>query len=157
DNIMVCKDSTGAEIAKIMDFGIAKIVEGQDVASATALHNQQSFKTRKGVVTGTPQYMSPEQAAGDPNIDGRSDLYSFGIILYEMCLGELPFKSQTAMGYLGKHIVEPPIPCKVARPDIDLPKDLERIIMKSLEKTREGRYQTAGEMLADLEKTVFPA
>jgi serine/threonine protein kinase len=157
DNIMVCTGADGAEIAKIMDFGIAKIVEGQDAATATALHNQQSFKTRKGVVTGTPQYMSPEQAAGDPNIDHRSDLYSLGVILYEMCLGELPFKSNTAMGYLGKHIVEPPIPFKVARPDIDLPKDLERIILKALEKTRDARYQTAGEMLQDLERTVFPA
>jgi serine/threonine protein kinase len=157
DNIMICKDAAGTDVAKIMDFGIAKIVEGQDAGTATALHNQQSFKTRKGVVTGTPQYMSPEQAAGDPNIDHRSDLYSLGIILYEMCLGELPFKSNTAMGYLGKHIVEPPIPFKVARPDIELPKDLERIILKSLEKTREARYQTAGDMLQDLEKTVFPA
>jgi serine/threonine protein kinase len=157
DNIMICRDpASGNEVAKIMDFGIAKIVEGAE-ATATALRQHQSFKTRKGVVTGTPQYMSPEQAAGDPNIDGRSDLYSLGVILYEMCLGELPFKSNTAMGYLGKHIVEPPIPPKVARPDIDLPKDLERIILKALEKRREARYQTAGEMLADIEASVFPA
>jgi hypothetical protein len=155
DNIMVCLGPDGKEITKIMDFGIAKIVEGEETPSATGLNQNQQFKTRKGVVTGTPQYMSPEQASGDPNIDGRSDIYSLGIILYEIVLGDLPFKSNTAMGYLGKHIVEPPIPVKEARPDIALPKDLERAIMKCLEKAREDRYQTAGEMLADMETDLW--
>ncbi len=159
DNIMIAKGPGGAEVAKIMDFGIAKFFEGAVEQSKTVmgLSNQQSFKTKKGVVTGTPQYMSPEQASGDPNIDHRTDLYSIGVIFYEMVLGELPFKSNTAMGYLGKHIVEPPIPPREARPDIDLPKDLERILLKSLEKSRDLRYQTAGEMLDDLERTVAPA
>ncbi|HVY60769.1 MAG TPA: serine/threonine-protein kinase, partial [Planctomycetota bacterium] len=157
DNIMVCRGPDGVELAKIMDFGIAKIVEGQEGAGGgTGLHDQQQFKTRKGVVTGTPQYMSPEQASGYADIDGRTDLYSFGVIVYEMCLGELPFKSNTAMGYLGKHIVEPPTPVKQTRPDIDLGADLERVIMKCLEKPRESRYQTAAEILKDLEETVFP-
>jgi serine/threonine protein kinase len=155
DNIMVMKAADGSDVAKIMDFGIAKIIEGQDSGN-TGLHGQQQFKTRKGVITGTPQYMSPEQASGHPDIDGRSDLYSFGVIMYEMVLGELPFKSNTAMGYLGKHIVEPPIPVKEVRPDLDIGLDLERIIMRCLEKDKTHRFQTAAEILRDLEETVFP-
>ncbi len=104
-------------------------------------------------MTGTPQYMSPEQAAGETDIDWRADLYSLGVILYEMVTGALPFKSNTAMGYLGKHIVEPPMPFKAVRPDLELPAELERIVMKALEKRREDRFQSAQAMREAIEST----
>ena len=92
-----------------MDFGIAKIVEGQDVASATALHNQQSFKTRKGVVTGTPQYMSPEQVLGQP-LDTPTDLFSLGSLLYTMCAGRPPFEAKSAYATMHQITTETPLP-----------------------------------------------
>ena len=155
DNVMITQSGDGSEIAKIMDFGVAKIMH-TDSTQFSAGHTQQSFKTSKGVITGTPQYMSPEQAAGDSNIDARADIYSLGIVLYEMVIGDLPFKSNTAMGYLGKHILEAPIAFKAARPDLTLPVGLQRVILKALEKDRTKRYQTAADMLADLE-AAFPA
>jgi serine/threonine protein kinase len=149
DNVMICQDKDGRETAKVMDFGIAKMLGTGGSATGKKHH---SFRTKKGVVTGTPQYMSPEQAAGEQDIDWRSDLYSLGVIFYEMVMGTLPFKSNTAMGYLGKHIVEPPMPFKAVRPDLDPPPDLERIVMKALEKRRDDRFQSADEMRAEIDR-----
>ncbi|MHC4830836.1 MAG: protein kinase domain-containing protein [Planctomycetota bacterium] len=140
DNIMICRGKDGGELAKIMDFGIAKIIMGDDAASSSP--GQGAFKTRKGVVTGTPQYMSPEQASGDPNIDHRTDLYSLGIILYEACMGTLPFKSNTAMGYLGKHIIEPPTPFEVIRPDLKVPESSGMIATRAPERCSKTSSRT---------------
>jgi len=147
-NIMILAGREGEDLVKVMDFGLAKI----------ALESSEEelepgggglFKTQEGIVTGTPQYMSPEQASGE-RVDHRSDLYSLGVILFEMVTGALPFRSNTPMGFLGKHIVEPPPrPSDVAGGPV--PPALERVVLRLLEKKPEDRFQTAEEVLAALD------
>jgi len=147
-NVMVVKDKHGDDLVKVMDFGIAKIAF--EDASGTGSDIGGLYRTQEGIVTGTPQYMSPEQASGEP-VDYRSDLYSLGVILFEMLTGQLPFRSDTPMGFLGKHIVEPaPAPSSV-RPDLMLPQILDEVTLKLLEKRPEDRYANAGEVLRDLD------
>ncbi len=131
-NIMIDKDGN----AKIMDFGIARSAAG---AGTTA----------EGVIIGTPEYMSPEQVEGKP-ADQRSDIYSLGIILYEMVTGQPPFEGDTPFSVAYKHRHEAPEDPRKANPQ--LPDTVSGIILRCLEKDREARYQTAQELLADLER-----
>lgn len=118
----------------LTDFGIARL-------------NQNSQLTEEGSTIGTPAYMSPEQAAGEP-IDGRSDLYSAGIILFEMLTGETPYGDDRSLSVLLKHL-HAPIPSLVDYPHIDN-QYLDAVIFKALAKQPDQRYQTAGEFAADL-------
>ncbi|MBL7164296.1 MAG: serine/threonine protein kinase [Anaerolineales bacterium] len=123
----------------LTDFGIAKILEGT------------AHFTSTGGFVGTPSYASPEQGLGiEP--DGRSDIYSLGVILYEMATGRLPFTAETPMAVALKHIHDPlPLPRTI---NPDLPEMIERVILKALAKEREDRYQTTDEMITDLEKAL---
>ena len=132
-NIMITKDADGREVAKLLDFGIAKTLDD----SATQL-------TATGFSLGTPQYMSPEQAYGRP-VDGRSDLYSLGIILYEMLIGEVPFNDPSTPAVLVKQMTEAPIPPALKRPDLQVSPELAAIALKCLEKDPTKRYQSADE------------
>lgn len=136
-NVMLAEDD-GREVAKLLDFGIAKTFDD----ASTQL-------TATGFVLGTPQYMSPEQAAGRP-IDGRSDLYSLGIILYEMLTGEVPFNDPSTPALLVKHLTETPPPPSRRRPDVPIPAALETIALRLLAKDPADRFQTADELLAAL-------
>jgi len=131
-NVMIDKDGN----AKIMDFGIAR----SPAAAGT---------TAEGVIIGTPEYMSPEQVEGQP-ADQRADIYSLGIILFEMVTGRLPFDGESAPAVAHKHKYEPAPDPQTLNPHI--PDALNGIILRCLEKEREARYQTAQELLADLEK-----
>jgi serine/threonine-protein kinase len=142
-NLMVSRGKGGERLVKVMDFGIAKIAFDDESQEGGGL-----YRTQEGIVTGTPQYMSPEQASGE-RVDHRSDLYSLGVILFEMLTGQLPFKSNTPMGYLGKHIVEPP-----PRPSsvhAGVPPALEELVLRLLEKKPEDRFASAEDVLADLD------
>jgi serine/threonine protein kinase len=142
-NIMICRDAEGREQPKLLDFGIAKTFESEGPAL-----------TSTGLVLGTPHYMSPEQAKGTA-VDGRSDLYSLGIILYEMLVGKVPFEAPSIPAILVKHLNETPKPPTELRPGLD-PK-LEAIALRCLEKEPAGRYQTAQELtraLLDAESAV---
>ena len=130
-NIMIDKEGN----AKIMDFGIARSLEDKGSADA-------------GMIIGTPEYMSPEQAEGKED-DQRSDIYSLGVIIYEMVTGKVPFEGATAFGILRKHRTEAPPDPKGLNPQV--PPGLARMILKCLEKDREKRYQNAGEVLAELD------
>jgi serine/threonine protein kinase len=129
-NIMIDKEGN----AKIMDFGIARSLEDKGSADA-------------GMIIGTPEYMSPEQAEGK-EADQRSDIYSLGVIIYEMVTGKAPFEGATASGILKKHRTEAPLDPKGLNPQVS--PGLARMILKCLEKDREKRFQNAGEVLAEL-------
>lgn len=147
-NLMVVQGKDGEQLVKVMDFGIAKFAFDEESGIGEVAPGSGLYRTQEGIVTGTPQYMSPEQASGE-KVDHRSDLYSIGVILFEMLTGELPFKSNTPMGFLGKHIVEPaPRPSSV---NPGLPVVLEEVTLRLLEKRPSDRYQSAEDVLKDLD------
>jgi serine/threonine-protein kinase len=136
DNILL-EGSRGRVM--ITDFGIAKALSGSSGATLTGA----------GVAIGTPAFMSPEQAAGEREIDGRSDLYSLGIVTYQMLTGELPFNAPTVAGILMKQITEPAPDVRQKRPDV--PEDLALAVSRCLEKDPENRWPTADALRRALE------
>ncbi len=143
DNILLVSQPDGTELVKVLDFGIAKVREGSFEGGSSA------STTKTGVVVGTPQYLSPEQAMGKHggDIDGRSDLYSLAVVMYEMLTGRLPFESETPVGLLIKHIQTMPTPAHELRPALEIPKPISMILMKAMQKDRNDRFQSAAEML----------
>src|SRR5438045_1232464 len=137
DNILL-EGSRGRVV--VTDFGIAKALSS--TTGSTTL-------TATGVAIGTPHYMSPEQAAGDREIDGRSDIYSLGVVAYQMLAGELPFQAPTVPGILIKHITEQAPLVTDRRPEV--PEDLAACVMRSLEKDPEDRWPTADALRRALE------
>jgi len=137
-------------MAKLLDFGLAKIevALGHD-ASVLPTIAGQAHLTSPGTTLGTVAYMSPEQTRGEP-LDARSDLFSFGVVLYEMATGVLPFKGATPGVVYHEILSSTPTPALRLKPE--LPPDLDRIVTKALEKVRDVRAQTAGELLADIKR-----
>src|SRR5687767_14644151 len=141
DNILL-DAATGRTM--VTDFGIARAASEGDGGRLTAT----------GMAIGTPAYMSPEQAAGDREIDGRSDLYSLGVVAYQMLVGEPPFVANSTPAMLVKHISERPTPVSQRRSDI--PSDLARAVMMCLEKDPMLRFPTAGVMVTALDTGYVP-
>ena len=139
DNIMLLDTMTG-DYAKVLDFGIAKINE-PDGAVDTNL-------TAPNLVIGTPQYMSPEQCSQDSEIDARSDIYSFGVILYEMLVGHVPFAGDSPTIVMMKHLQEP-VP-SVLEERSDLPASVARVVARAMAKVPRNRYQNVAELVEDL-------
>jgi eukaryotic-like serine/threonine-protein kinase len=138
--------------AKVLDFGLAKVAGPLSIISAdgpTAASTLEEHLTSPGQAVGTIAYMSPEQVRAK-ELDSRSDLFSFGAVLYEMATGQLPFRGESS-GVIFKSILDSP-PTPAVRLNPDLPPKLEDIINKSLEKDRELRYQHASEIRADLQR-----
>jgi len=142
DNVLIEAAPGRGDRVRILDFGIAKVMEAEG-------ENDERNLTR-GAVIGTPKYMSPEQAAGE-KIDGRSDLYSLGVILYEILSGRVPFSGGTARSILLSHLTVNPRSFKDVRPDIKIPHRLEDIVHRLLEKEREARPATAAQVLSLLD------
>jgi serine/threonine-protein kinase len=143
DNILL-EGSRGRVV--VTDFGIAKALSSTTGGGTL---------TATGVAIGTPHFMSPEQAAGDREIDGRSDLYSLGVVGYQALTGELPFTAPTVPGILMKQITEVAPPIESKRPDC--PQDLEACVMRCLEKEPEHRWPTADALRRALESRTTPA
>jgi len=142
ENIMIENRRTAVDHVKVVDFGIAKLEENNP-------NSKRQFQTRTGIVCGTPEYMSPEQARGQ-KLDGRSDLYAVGVMLYQMVTDRLPFEATSPIEVVTKHISEPPVPPATYR--ADLPPSFERLILALLEKDREKRPAGAMDVHAELER-----
>ena len=142
ENIMLRHD----HVVKVLDFGVAKLVEAENPSTIEAMPTRAYVNTEPGMVIGTAHYMSPEQARGS-HTDARTDVWSLGVVLYEMFAGHIPFAGET-MSHVTVSILdqEPPPLGRVA----EIPAELQRIVRKCLTKARDERYQTARDLMIDL-------
>ncbi len=141
DNVFLARRPRGRELVKVLDFGLAKLVH--DGALGPSI-------TRDGTVFGTPEYMAPEQAEGE-KLDGRTDIYALGIILYQLVTGDVPFRATNFVALLTKQVSEKPTPPRERRPDLDIPEGLEEVILRCIAKSAGDRYATAHELAEALE------
>lgn len=140
-NIFLVREGERDDVVKILDFGLAKLERpvGDGAASTTSGH-----------IFGTPAYMSPEQAAGE-RIDRRSDLYSLGVILYEMFTARRPFEAGSFGGYVVQHVTTRPLrPSELSPPGVPIPEEVDRVVLRCLEKNPSRRQQSAAEVAAEL-------
>ena len=141
DNIFLTRYGDQHDFVKVLDFGLVKLADND------SLHRL----TQQGKVYGTPRYMAPEQAEGKP-IDHRSDIYTLGVVLYELLMGRPLFVAETMVALLVKHIQSPPPPMAAVRPDLDVDPRLESIVMWALAKRPEDRPQSVKELARELER-----
>ena len=135
ENIMICQRPDGTEYAVVMDFGLAKERKAE---------GELQKLTATGIILGTPEFMSPEQLRGRP-LDPRTDIYSLGLMVYEMLTGKLPFQGRTQQEMMIARLRSDPIPLRKARPELDLPEGVERVLNKAMARQPEDRYQSAPE------------
>ena len=143
ENIMLRPDG----YVKVLDFGIAKLTEQRPTSNDDTTGTTALLQTRPGLVLGTARYMSPEQARGQ-KVDARSDIWSLGVVLYEMVAGSPPFRGETPSDCIAAILTAEPPPLSGVSPDVPL--ELESILQKALRKNSDERYQTIKEMLAEL-------
>ncbi len=145
ENVMIRADG----YVKVLDFGLAKIVEQLSANSWTSesAETRTHFQTQAGSVMGTAAYMSPEQARGK-RVDNRTDIFSLGIVLYELLTSRLPFMGETVNHLIVSIIDKEPLPISTA--DFQIPGELEKITLRALAKNTDRRYQTAAELIGDL-------
>jgi Flp pilus assembly protein TadD len=142
DNIMVTKDQDGLDCVKVVDFGIAK---------AAGVKSQKV--TRTGTVIGTPEYMSPEQLAGE-EVDGRSDLYSLALVTFNMLTGDLPFPAETTQTAMIMRLTEKPRSLAQMKPDVDWPAQVQAVMSKALEREAGLRYASTREFGRALQQAI---
>src|SRR5271170_314165 len=143
-NLMLARTADGSDCVKVLDFGIAKVKAGSPLRDGASL-------TQTGALVGTPAYMSPEQCQGvhGDQLTESSDLYSLGVVLYQMLTGSVPFKADTAVGMLMAHLQQSPPDPRAMRPEV--PEPLVRVVFRALEKDPANRFATADEMREALE------
>lgn len=143
DNIMIAKGRGGTDVVKVVDFGIAKAMGGEEGQNVT----------KTGLVVGTPEYMSPEQLSGDV-LDGRSDIYSVALVFYRMLTGLLPFQADSAQETMIKRLTDDPLPLNQARPDMTFPAALQQVMNKALQRMPRDRYESAAAFAEDALRAV---
>ena len=143
ENLMSILRRDGTEHAKVLDFGLAKLREREDSAAITL----------GGAVVGTPYYMAPEQVRAEP-LDPRADVYSLGATLYRVLTGVPPFQAPSPVAVLSKHLTEEAVPPGVRVPELGLPPDADRIVMRAMAKSPSDRYASAAEIQGELEKAL---
>src|SRR5581483_395901 len=143
DNVFLARRPRGRELVKVLDFGLAKLVHDGQLNPAASI-------TRDGTVFGTPEYMAPEQAEGE-KLDGRTDLYALGVILYQLVTGDVPFRATNFVALLTKQVGEKPVPPRERRPDLPIVEGLEAVILKCLAKRPDDRFDNAQALAEALE------
>ncbi len=142
ENIFLVSEGDDLDFAKILDFGIAKLLGSTETDSVKL--------TQAGVAFGTPVYMSPEQAVGNP-VDGRADLYAATVVLYEMLTGRPPFYSDDKLEVLSMHTSRPPPPLAETAPGLEVPKEIEALVMRGLAKRPDERFASAEAYIAAID------
>lgn len=148
DNVVLVERAGKKDFVKVLDFGIAKRSKEED-------KNEQKL-TQQGMVLGTPPYMSPEQFTGQP-IDARSDIYSLGVMAYEMLTGRLPFKANTAFEWANQHMMQAPVPIESLAEGMRAPEAMRAAVRRALAKQPDQRFQTMAEFAAALSGKGAPA
>jgi serine/threonine-protein kinase len=143
DNIMITKGRDGSDVVKVVDFGIAKAMGGEEGQKVT----------RTGLVVGTPEYMSPEQLSGDV-LDGRSDIYSLALVLFRILTGRLPFEADNAQEVMIKRLTDEPTRLNDALPGANFPEHLQAVMGRALERMPNDRYPKASEFARDVVRAV---
>ena len=146
ENIMICKSADGSERAVVMDFGLAK--ERRADAELQKL-------TATGIILGTPEFMSPEQLRGKP-LDPRTDVYSLGLMTFEMLTGKLPFSGRTQQEMMIARLRSEPMSLREARPELNFSEALEKVLLKSMQRAPDDRYTTAPEFASALSNAIAP-
>jgi serine/threonine protein kinase len=144
ENVMIVPRDEGGDLVKVLDFGISKVSAMEQAGDGKRL-------TRNGAVMGTPDYMAPEQALGD-GVDPRADIYSIGVLTYEMMTGTVPFQSSSVMEVLVMHMRDRPEPPSHRRPDLNLPAELDAFVLRALEKEPDKRQQSMNEVKEELKR-----
>ncbi len=145
DNIMLARDRDGGDVVKVVDFGIAKAMTGE----------QQQQVTKSGLVVGTPEYMSPEQLSGDV-VDGRSDIYSLGLVFYRLLTGALPFQADSAQEMLIKRLTDEPLPLNRVSTGRRYPDEMQHVMDRALAKMPADRFEAAIDLARAAERSARP-
>ncbi|HUS66103.1 MAG TPA: serine/threonine-protein kinase, partial [Kofleriaceae bacterium] len=138
ENILVTRAHGGQDFAKVLDFGLAKLAEREEIASSSV--------TGRGSIVGTPYYMSPEQIRGEEQVDARSDIYSLGALMYRVLTGCHVFTATSPVGVLTKHLTEPVTTPSLRAPAMQIPPEVDDIVMTALKKPPAERFQSAHEL-----------
>jgi serine/threonine protein kinase len=144
ENIFLTQQGGTADFPKVLDFGLAKVSEKQMGRGSMML-------TQQGMIFGTPEFMSPEQSQGD-TLDRRSDIYSLGLIAYELLTGKLPFEAEKPLDIMRAHVQEEPIPLNKRTPDRRFPLELEAAIGKAIARNRDDRHDSAADFARALRR-----
>ena len=145
ENVVILERRGGGDQVKVCDFGIAKIQEAEGGSAITM----------SGFVCGTPEFMAPEQARGE-ELDARADIYAAGCMLYQLLTGSVPFKADSALGIITKHLTEQVVPPRDRCPSWNIPTDLEAVCMKAMGKKREDRFPDAATMASAIAAAIAP-